>query len=76
MYYAARTFLCLTFYACPGSEDEETTGDKRLRRDVSQLVAVMAKQGMLTDRQRLFLLAQVRTLRFDCNPGIGAVFRR
>ncbi|CBJ25612.1 hypothetical protein Esi_0003_0321 [Ectocarpus siliculosus] len=40
-------------------EGKEPSGDRRLRQDVSQLVAVMAKQGMLTDRQRLFLLAQV-----------------
>ncbi|CAN0046409.1 unnamed protein product [Ectocarpus fasciculatus] len=42
-----------------GNEGKEPSGDRRLRQDVSQLVAVMAKQGMLTDRQRLFLLAQV-----------------
>ncbi|CAM9970042.1 unnamed protein product, partial [Scytosiphon promiscuus] len=42
-----------------GSEEEDLSGDMRLRQDVSQLVAVMAKKGMLTDRQRLFLLAQV-----------------
>ncbi|CAM9512453.1 unnamed protein product [Ectocarpus sp. 12 AP-2014] len=42
-----------------GKEGKEPSGDRRLRQDVSQLVAVMAKQGMLTDRQRLFLLAQV-----------------
>lgn len=42
-----------------GPEDEEPSGDKRLRQDVSQLVAVMFKQKMLTDKQRLFLLAQV-----------------
>lgn len=44
-----------------GAKDEALSGDKRLRRDVSQLIGVMAKQGMVTDRQRLFLLAQVNT---------------
>ena len=42
-----------------GPQDEDPSGDKRLRQDVSQLVAVMFKQKMLTDKQRLFLLAQV-----------------
>lgn len=45
-----------------GSGDEEPSEDKRLRQDISQLVAVMFKQDMLTDRQRLFLLAQVGAL--------------
>ena len=38
----------------------ETSGDKRLRQDVSHLIAVMDKSKMLTDRQRVYLLAQVR----------------
>lgn len=46
----------------PGSDSAESGGDKKLRRDVSELISVMAKQGMLTDRQRLFLLAQVNLM--------------
>ena len=42
-----------------GAKNEAQIGDKQLRRDVSQLIGLMAKQGMVTDRQRLFLLAQV-----------------
>ncbi|CAM9553514.1 unnamed protein product, partial [Ascophyllum nodosum] len=42
-----------------GTYDVETSGDKRLRQDVSHLIAVMDKSKMLTDRQRVYLLAQM-----------------